>query len=214
MAFVRKDQAEVHVVRSGESIKSLATRAGMTWQELAKYNWGTDEPEQLNRYLFSVTGCREKTKDGRNYRFSDDDVNRGTHELNGKVFIPQRFEREGLALNAEHEIRIRVPSADELSSLRIVTDLRVEEIAEDDDTFTLTSTVGGRAYHARLSTQSDHVNVAGYIDLVFDGLDMEGRYTLTVRMRSGETVKLFEDVPYRRLARVSPELEPVSEEPR
>lgn len=213
MAFVRKESAERHVVRRGESIKSLAENAGMTWQELAKYNWGTDVPDQINQFLFLIAGCRQKTPDGHNYIFSDDDVNRGTHELNGIVFIPERFSQENMALDTEHEIRIRVPSADELRSLRIVTDLKIDEVSDDDDTFLLTSPGGEHAYRTSLSTKYDRIVVRDYIDLLFDGLHLDGRYTLEVKMANGEKVTLFEDVPYADLTQVSDGLEPGAVEP-
>ena len=42
---------EEHKVKKGESIASLASKAGMKWQDLAKFNWGTDVPDKINEHL-------------------------------------------------------------------------------------------------------------------------------------------------------------------
>jgi len=56
-------------VRDGESIKSIADRLGMTWQELSILNWGTSVPEEINWYLKHFVGCRRN--DAGYYYFED-----------------------------------------------------------------------------------------------------------------------------------------------
>ena len=58
---------ERHKVRSGESLDSIAKSAGLTWQDLATFNWGTADPDEINLRLRDDIGCTKKTADGVNY---------------------------------------------------------------------------------------------------------------------------------------------------
>jgi LysM repeat protein len=51
---------EEHKVKTGETLKSVADSAGMSWQALAKFNWGTDDPDEINKHLFNDVGCTKK----------------------------------------------------------------------------------------------------------------------------------------------------------
>ncbi len=59
-------------VQDGDSIKSIADALGMTWQELARLNWGTDVPEEINWYLVHYVGCTKKAGE-HNYAFTSKD---------------------------------------------------------------------------------------------------------------------------------------------
>lgn len=202
MAFVSKEQATVHVVRSGESLAGLAKAAGVRWQDLAKYNWGTDVPEEINEALYHVVGVRKRAPDGVNWSFGDDDVSRGTHPQNGKLLIPQPFSMEGLLVGAMHEVVVRVPRRGELQSLRVLTDFSPDEAKENVDAFRLVSP-GPPAYDRRLRVGDDHVVAGSTIALTFEGLDLGGTYTLTVELSDGRVETLFSEVPYGGLAALS-----------
>jgi len=92
-----------HKVKTGESIKSLADANGMTWQELAKFNWDTDVPDKINEHLRDDVGCAKRAPDGRNLKFDSADEP-------GVVFVPRPWSAEGLATDMEHIIRVRVLS--------------------------------------------------------------------------------------------------------
>ncbi|ATB30135.1 HET-C-related protein [Melittangium boletus] len=62
-----------HRVRDGESLDSIARAHGLTWQELARYNFGTDVKDEVSRQLATKVGCRKKTFDGRSYIFTSQD---------------------------------------------------------------------------------------------------------------------------------------------
>ena len=51
----------------GDTLESIAKSAGLTWQKLAKFNWGSDDPKEVNRNLSHYVGCSRKTKDKKNY---------------------------------------------------------------------------------------------------------------------------------------------------
>jgi len=89
-----------HKVKSGESIASLAKNAKMPWQDLAKFNWGTAVPDEINKHLRDVVGCRRKTKDRKNYVFDDLDEP-------GIVYIPKAWSAGGLSTGGTHVIRVR-----------------------------------------------------------------------------------------------------------
>src|SRR5207245_1251136 len=95
---MRIAQIEIHKVKKGEAIKSLADGIGMTWQDLSKFNWGTDVPNEINKHLRDDVGCTKKTKDGYNYMFDDSDDP-------GIMFIPRKWTQSGLATATTHVIR-------------------------------------------------------------------------------------------------------------
>src|SRR5688572_27924605 len=84
-----------HRVRAGETLASIAQTHGLTWQDLTKFNFGTDVPREVNRYLHEVVGCTKRTKDGKNYRFSDSDVP-------GIIYIPKTPRPLTLATGTSH----------------------------------------------------------------------------------------------------------------
>ncbi|RJP37886.1 MAG: LysM domain-containing protein [Phycisphaerales bacterium] len=93
-------QIEAHKVRTGETIASLAEGAGLTWQALAQFNWGTSVPDRINQHLRDDVGCTRKTVDGRNYVFTSDDEP-------GIVYIPRPWSLPGLATDRMHTVRVR-----------------------------------------------------------------------------------------------------------
>jgi hypothetical protein len=92
-------QVESHKVKAGESIDSLARGAGMTWQDLSVFNWGTSVPEEINVHLVKDVGCTKKTLDGKNYMFDDSDSP-------GIMYIPHPFEEAGLSTGQRHVLQV------------------------------------------------------------------------------------------------------------
>ena len=50
-------------VKTGETLDGIAKEHGMSWQQLAKFNWGTSTPKEIDGFLRSEVGCTKKTKD-------------------------------------------------------------------------------------------------------------------------------------------------------
>lgn len=94
-------EVEQHKVKRGESLAGLAQGAGLTWQQLARFNFGTDDPEQINDFLAEKVGCSRKTADGANYLFDDKDDP-------GLIFIPKPWRLDGLMAEERHVIRVKV----------------------------------------------------------------------------------------------------------
>jgi hypothetical protein len=91
-----------HRVRSGDTLESIAEKHGLTWQDLTMFNFGTDVPSEVNLCLHEFTGCTRRTKDRRNYMFSDADVP-------GIIYVPKRPEKFTLATGERHRIRVKRP---------------------------------------------------------------------------------------------------------
>ncbi|MFO0552068.1 MAG: LysM peptidoglycan-binding domain-containing protein [Polyangiaceae bacterium] len=89
-----------HRVRTGESLDSVAKAHGMTWQELAKFNFGTDDPRKINEALRDQVGCTRRTKSDKNYVLDSADEP-------GILFIPQPAIVTGLATGEQHVVRAR-----------------------------------------------------------------------------------------------------------
>lgn len=114
LAIVAIDE---HRVRTGETLADIAAQAGLDWRELARFNWGTDVPAEIDERLRDEVGCTRRTLDGHNYLFDDTDTP-------GIIYIPRpwswscqprqsycfRVRRpKGLLLVLENEEGLRLP---------------------------------------------------------------------------------------------------------
>ena len=84
-------QVEAHKVKSGETLESVAKQAGLKWQDLAFFNWGTKAPAEINKQLEAAVGCTKKTADGQNFIFDDADSP-------GIIYIPKQWKLPGLGI--------------------------------------------------------------------------------------------------------------------
>lgn len=98
---------EPHRVRAGESLETLAAGAGLPWQELAQFNWGTSDPKKINEALARHVGCTRRDRKGANYVFDDSDEP-------GLVYLPHSWEWPGLATGATHVLRVQRIELDEI----------------------------------------------------------------------------------------------------
>lgn len=84
-----------HKVKSGDSLNSLAKQCDLTIAQLAYYNWGTYDSEQINDHLNIDVGCSKKADDNRSYIFDDSDEP-------GIIYLPKAWSKSGLATNQMH----------------------------------------------------------------------------------------------------------------
>jgi hypothetical protein len=63
-----KQGGQWYTTKAGDSLASIAGRAGMTWDQLSDFNWGTSEPKDINVHLKEDLQC-PPTRDGKNYYF-------------------------------------------------------------------------------------------------------------------------------------------------
>ncbi len=60
-------------MRDGDTLSSVATKFGITFRELVLFNFQTEVPAEINVKLREQVGCTQRTKDGKNYIFTDED---------------------------------------------------------------------------------------------------------------------------------------------
>jgi hypothetical protein len=86
---------ERYKVKTGDTLDSIAAKAGIRASDLAKFNWGTDDPKRVSQSLHLEVGCTKKSPDGKSYIFDDADSP-------GIVLLPRPLEEVGLATGGEH----------------------------------------------------------------------------------------------------------------
>jgi hypothetical protein len=94
-------ELEQYRVRDGDTPASVAARAGMSWPDLAYFNWGTRVPEEINRFLAFEVGSTQKGKSG--------DVAFKSSDQPGLIRIPRRFSRSDLPTDTKNVLRVRFP---------------------------------------------------------------------------------------------------------
>lgn len=92
-------EIEEHQVQTGETLQSVGETAGMTRQELAEFNWGTTERDEINQHLREDVGCTRRGDDGFMSFDTEDDP--------GVVYVPSEWRQSGLATGQEHTVRVR-----------------------------------------------------------------------------------------------------------
>jgi hypothetical protein len=170
-------EIEKHKVKTGESIASLAKGAGISWQDLAKFNWGTDVPDEINKHLRDEVGCSKKTPDGFNYVFDDSDKP-------GIVYIPKEWKQAGLATEMTHTLRVQ-SMARFLVILKNDHDLRIPE-AEYEATLADGSKRSGRLGRGGVDAIDDPP--VGDVEVKFPDLDDIEAKSLAATVR-----KAFDD---------------------
>jgi hypothetical protein len=128
-------RVEPYKVTSRDTLDSIAKANGMTWKQLARFNWGTDVPREINRYLRDRVGCTKKTKDGKNYVFDDSDDP-------GIVYIPHPWGLSGLACKQVHTIRVRPPGLRSGIDLVVPLEWDIDGDPLQDDEVRLTNVDG------------------------------------------------------------------------
>lgn len=105
MAFDNRDRAKPYAPQEGDTLRAIAERetsAGnpMTWQQLARFNWGTDDEAEANAFLRDHLGARKRGPDN-NFILSPDDSPREG------LLIPLHFELRNLPVGNSYTLRVR-----------------------------------------------------------------------------------------------------------
>jgi hypothetical protein len=91
-----------HRVRSGETLDSIAKQHGITFEDLAKFAWGTTDKKQIDKHLWIEVGCSKKGPDG-HYIFDDSDAP-------GILRVPKPIDVTGLSWDETHILRVKSPA--------------------------------------------------------------------------------------------------------
>lgn len=179
---------ERHRVRTGETLESIAKAAGMSWQELAEFNWSTSEPEEINKHLAHDIGCTKVTRDGKNFMLDDSDQP-------GIILVPRPWREAMLPVKVQNILRVRPVRPLGFVHIRLHVDPQVAP----GQRFRLFSTDGS---YEQVMTAADDVNPddgAENLDLMFTGCPVDLRYSLEIltKVARGSTSEFaFEDVSY------------------
>jgi len=104
MGHVFEPRGRPYSPKKGETLAQIANKEcepGVSWRELALYNWATDKPKEVNRALIEIVGCSEVKNDPSE---SVLDPGRGA---DGRLLIPKIFKRSGLGTDLTHTITVR-----------------------------------------------------------------------------------------------------------
>ena len=104
MAFENRKKAKTYQLRDGDTLQSIAERETaegnpVTWQKLARFNWGTDEPEEVNAFMRDKLGSRRRSE-------SNDFVISADDEPREQLLVPRSFTRGGLSVDKLYTLRI------------------------------------------------------------------------------------------------------------
>jgi hypothetical protein len=157
---------EAYKVKSGETIESISASVGMDWKQLAKFNWGTDSPKEVNERLRADVGCTKKTADGRNYVLDDADSP-------GIIYIPSEWS-QSFQPRRTYYLRVRRPKGI-LITLENEEGLRLPEVGyqvEFDDGTERTGNLGrnGMALVPAPSTGTFLVSYPDEVDILAKSL--------------------------------------------
>ena len=94
VAFADVDTRQVS---DGDDLVKLGQVVDLSWEELANFNFGTDEPDEVNGQLRDLVGCTQPDRRG-NYSFHDSDDP-------GLMFLPKQFKSENLPTLRVHIFR-------------------------------------------------------------------------------------------------------------
>jgi|GEM_PF-5904617 hypothetical protein len=115
-----------HSIQQGETLEAVAKKHGMSWQELAEFNWGTRDSEKADQCLFHSGACPRSANPPKDL---DKDGEPDVYRYSGTISIPKKWVGHRFATNKEHTIQVDVP----------VWEIAVEkgEGLGDDDTVSL-----------------------------------------------------------------------------
>ncbi len=93
-------KAKEYKVQDGDTMQSIADANGVTIAELAKFNFGSDKPDDINKGMRSKVGSIKKAADKKNLIFSSVDDP-------GILYIPENFPEPSFASNGSHSITVK-----------------------------------------------------------------------------------------------------------
>ena len=107
MGFDSRVTATKYTPQDGDTLEEIARRETangnpLTAEEIALFNWGTDDPEAVDEHLRDELDCYRRGEDNRFLISSD-------CEPRSELLLPKRFEESGLPINQTHTIRVRKP---------------------------------------------------------------------------------------------------------
>jgi hypothetical protein len=176
-------------VRSGDTLESIAKEAGLKWQDLAYFNWGTKEPAKINEHLFAEVGCTKRTPDGKNYVFDDGDSP-------GVILVPRQWRQPGLATARRHIARVRRISR--VGLLRFSLDIDPQRATALRQRFRLFAQGGG--FDQVKTAADDLIQGDERLSLKYTDCPVTGVYSLEILQEGSDPVRLFDSISFEELS--------------
>jgi hypothetical protein len=88
-----------HKVSDGDTLESIAEAHELTVDQLTKFNWGTTEPDQIQRRLLIDVGCTVRDDSGKFVLTAQDNP--------GILYIPRPLVMDWMALEQRHIWRVK-----------------------------------------------------------------------------------------------------------
>lgn len=109
MGFDNRESAKKYVRRDGDTLETIAQRESqgepkLTGQDIAKFNFGTDDPDTVDEFLRDELGTVRR--DASNH-FIISANDRGP----GELLIPKPFKKAGLPVDQTHVLRVNAKEA-------------------------------------------------------------------------------------------------------
>ncbi len=89
-----------HKVKTGETLDSIAEQHGTTSKKLEHFNFGTNDPKEVQRHLAREVGTTLRDLETGAYLFSSGDTP-------GIIYVPRQWEAAGQMTDRDHVIRVR-----------------------------------------------------------------------------------------------------------
>ena len=93
-------RAEEHKVQDGDTLESIALKAGISVEQLCKFNWGTTNAKEINKFLRSNVGSFKKSSDGKKFVLTSKDDP-------GIIYIPKDLPEMSFSSNTTHSITVK-----------------------------------------------------------------------------------------------------------
>ncbi len=105
MGKLFKPRNKTYSPQAGDTLKSIAAAetAGLTWQDIALFNWATQTPVEVNRCVLELLGCKEWQNDPGDTLI---DPARGPGGAATDIFIPELW-TGNLAVNQNHVVNAK-----------------------------------------------------------------------------------------------------------
>ena len=90
-----------YTVKDGDTLEKIAKNNGLELADLCKFNFGTSDKDEVAKYYWGRLGCSGLKDDG-SFKYGKDDKP-------GKLFIPDKNNKQTFAQDQTHEIKLKKP---------------------------------------------------------------------------------------------------------
>lgn len=160
-------EVKEHRVKKGDTLTSIAQSEGLSTVQLAYFNFGVYEPEQIEAALRDEVGCTHRNKDGK-YVFSDADEP-------GIVYVPRLWTKRGVPVDVENTLRVRRVER-RLPDLRFWYQIDVHSESARDDKLILEAEDGSWKHELEVKSLSEPE--PGWVEAVFPSPPVGVRFLL------------------------------------